>query len=98
MHGKLIVLTLVMLAMLATLLALRHQRLQLSNQVVQQHMTAQRLARDLWQVQADAATLLTPQNVRDRIDRARLAMEPATPRLDTPAATDFARADRDALP
>lgn len=98
MYAKLIVLTVLLVGLAGSLLMLRHQRVRVSSELVTRHAQAQRLHRELWQVQADAAALLTPRFVKQQIERAQLALEPATPDVGDGPLTDFARHPIDPTP
>lgn len=93
MYAKLIVLTVLLVGLAAGLFSLRHQHAQVCGELIAQRRTAQRLQTDLWQAQALAANVLTPQYVRQQITRAQLALEPATPQLAGTNHVDFARSD-----
>lgn len=85
MRAKLITLTLVLAVVGAASLMMRHQRLHWTARVTDEFRASQVAARQLWHAQARAAHLLRPDALRERIDRARLAVVP-TPRQPNPAA------------
>lgn len=91
MYAKLIVLTALLVGLASALISLRHQRNQVNSQLIIQRRTFQRIQTDLWQTQSQAAAVLTPQFVREQIDRAQLALEPATPQLPGTTHVDFAQ-------
>jgi len=84
MRAKLITLTLVLSAVGAASLMMRHERLRLTSEATNEFRVCQAAARQLWRAEARAARLLRTEALQRRIDRARLALVP-TPQRQSPA-------------
>jgi hypothetical protein len=85
MFPKLVTLTVVLMCLMATLLVLRQQRLELANQTARLHSKLIRERHDIWDAQSRAALVLTPSSLQRRIDDARLALAPVVPQGPGPA-------------
>lgn len=90
MYWKLMFLILATFVIAASLLALRQQRFDLSNDLAELHAACRVAERQIWQAQAEAATLTAPGALRGRIDRTTLALEPATPTFGDHPTTELA--------
>jgi len=79
MFPKLVMLTVLMICLAATLLLLRQHRIELAHRAARVHSQSIQTRHELWSVQAQAAALMTPESLRQRLDDTRLALEPAVP-------------------
>lgn len=79
MYPKLLMLTIGLLAMAAGLLALRHERAQLTYELVRLHRDNEMAQRELWRAEATAAIKTRPADLMQRIGAAGLTLEPASP-------------------
>lgn len=79
MFAKLMVLTLALLLMAAGLLVLRHQRAQLTFEIVRLHRDNELAQRELWRAEAAAAEQTRPADLVERINVAGLTLEPVLP-------------------
>ena len=93
MFPKLVGLTLMLVCLAASLLALRQHRLELAHQnsVLFSQIMATR--QSLWDSRARSAMVLQPARLHERIDKAQLAMVPIDPPLLTRPDSGFARRD-----
>ena len=80
MYGKLLLLTVGALAIAAGLLVARHQRAQITYEIMQTQQQARELQREVWLAQTDAARRVAPSDLRQRIAVAELRLEPAAPK------------------
>lgn len=83
MFRKLVLLSLVLVVLAASLLLLRQHRLELAHEAATLHQQIYDTRRDIWDVQAAASAELTPRALAQRIDETNLALEPRTPRSPT---------------
>jgi hypothetical protein len=90
MYWKLMFLILGTFVIAASLLALRQQRFDLSNDLADLHAACRAAERRIWQAQVDAAELTAPGTLRNRIGRTTLAFEPARPGLGRSRSTELA--------
>ncbi len=95
MYIKLMVLTIGLLAIAAGVLNARHQRAQLTHELMQRQRAARTLQREVWVAQAAAARRLQLDNLRQTIAAHDLRLEPATPPLATPLRSAVARGHDD---
>lgn len=79
MYAKLLVLTILLFAIGATLLVQRQQRLHLAHETMLLRREAERTRQVIWSHQAAAAERLTPAEVARLAESLQLALEPATP-------------------
>ena len=79
MYAKLVTLTVVAVVLAAGLLALRQERLRLSHELAAAQSQARRVQQQLWQAQADAAAMTTPELLEAHIRATQLAFEPLVP-------------------
>lgn len=77
MFPKLVTLTVVLMCLMATLLVLRQQRIELANQTARLHAQILKTRHELWDDQSRAAVALAPHNLQRRIDDTQLALSPA---------------------
>ncbi|NBB84095.1 MAG: hypothetical protein GVY28_11900 [Alphaproteobacteria bacterium] len=81
MYAKLVTLTVLALVLAAALLCLRHERLAVAHDLAELDARSRRTQQQIWQAQAAAAAVTTPRALHRRLGAARLALEPAVPRL-----------------
>ncbi len=79
MFPKLVALTLLLIGLAAGLLLLRQHRLELAHLAARTHAQAIQTRQELWATQAEAAMLITPESIQERIARTEIAVEPAVP-------------------
>ena len=79
MFPKLVMLTVLTICMAATLLLMRQHRIELAHRAARTHAQSLATRHDLWTVQAEAASLLTPESLQSRLAETQLAFEPAVP-------------------
>lgn len=79
MFPKLVMLTVLTICLAGALLLMRQHRIELAHRAARVHGQSINTRHDLWDVQAQAAGLMTPQSLQDRIAETRLAFEPAVP-------------------
>jgi len=79
MFAKLLVLTVALVAIAATLLLWRQQRLELTYAVMDTNRQVRQVQQAIWQQESDAARLLAPHRLIEGIDRRRIALEPTKP-------------------
>jgi cell division protein FtsL len=96
MFAKLLVTTLVLVAVAATLLFLRQQRLELTHAVMAANRQVRQVQQATWQQQTDAARLLAPHRLIESIDRTQIAVEPTKPLRGSMPDTRVVDADEDA--
>lgn len=95
MYIKLMVLTVGLLAIAAGMLNARHQRAQLTHELMQRQREARALQREVWVAQAAVARRLKPDNLRQTLAAHELRLEPAAPQLATPLRATVVQADDD---
>jgi hypothetical protein len=93
MFPKLVGLTLMLVCLAAGLLAFRQHRLELAHQNADLFSQIVSTRQSLWDTQARSATLLQPQRLQQRIDKAQLAMVPVEPPVVAHPEQGFARRD-----
>ena len=93
MNAKLVILITALVVIGATLLAWRHQRNTLANEMAELNRHYYQTQQRIWRAQATAAAMTAPQPLRRRIERARLALEPAIPRWPVTHAAPWVRAE-----
>jgi len=79
MFPKVITLTLLLAVLAGGLLLMRHRRLELANRSADLHHRITEARQELWNAQSDAAELLRPDRIRDRLDRSQGSVEPMRP-------------------
>jgi len=95
MFAKLLVTTLVLVAVAATLLFLRQQRLELTHAVMDANRRVRQIKQAIWQQETDAAHLLAPHRLIDDLQRTRIAVEPTKPLRGSIPETRVVEADDD---
>ena len=79
MNAKLVILIAALVALGSTLLVWRHQRNALANELAQLNIRYHQTQQQIWRTQARAAEMTSPEQLQQRIERARLVLEPAVP-------------------
>lgn len=98
MYAKLLVLTVSLVAVAATLLLWRQQRLELTHAVMDANRQVRQIKQAIWQQEADAARLLAPHRLIDDLQRTQIAVEPTKPLRGSAPQSRFAGAvDADAI-
>lgn len=77
MYGKLLLLTLGFLVIAAGLLVARHQRAQITYEMMRAQREARVLQQEVWHAQTLAAQRTAPDHLRQRIALTDLELEPA---------------------
>ena len=93
MFPKLVMLTVLTICLAGTLLLMRQHRIELAHRAARVHSQSIQTRHDLWAVQSHAASLMTPESLKDRIAETRIAFEPSVPQP-LVAETRFAEAAR----
>ena len=79
MFAKLMTITMLLACLAGGLLVLRHERLQVANQNALLHQRIAALRCELWQAQVQAAEMVRPTRLRQRLSDTVLAMQLAEP-------------------
>lgn len=79
MFHKLAILTLMLVFLAAALLILRQERLEAANRNAALYWQIQRSRQSIWATQARSAALLRPNELRERIEHAKLNLQPLDP-------------------
>lgn len=83
MFHKLIVLSIMLVLVGASLLVLRQHRLELAHEGATLHRQIHQTRQAIWNIQADASAELTPTGLARRIGASELALQPQTPQSPT---------------
>ena len=75
MYAKLIAITLFGLAIGASVLLMRQERLRLANQTAATHQQIDRTRQDVWAEQTRAASGIDPHHLHERVEARQLALE-----------------------
>jgi hypothetical protein len=79
MFPKLLAMTLFMIALAGGMLLMRQHRLELAHRAARTHAQAIETRQQLWTTQVEAASLISPESLKQHLSRTQLAMEPAVP-------------------
>ena len=95
MAAKLIVLSILIMALALGLLRLRVERVQLARDLARCDQQARAVRVDLWQAQDQVAAITTPDALAERLGAAQLALEPVAPPMPAAESAQLARAAAD---
>ena len=92
MFHKLAILTVLLVALGGTLLVVQQQRLEEANRTAVLYGQIQKTRQAIWTEQGRTAVLLRPRNLQERIERAKLELEPFDPTHKTDPAHSWVHA------
>jgi len=92
MYAKLLVTTIALVAVAATLLLWRQQRLELTHAMIDANRRVRQIQQAIWQQETDAARLLAPHRLIDDLQATRIAVEPTKPLRGSAPQSRFAEA------
>lgn len=79
MFAKLVILTIALVGLAASMLVMRQQRIELAHRAARLHHQIIESRQEIWYEQARAAEMLTPVEIKRRLDAAQLTVEHIPP-------------------
>ncbi|MHC4994862.1 MAG: hypothetical protein ACYTGQ_07400 [Planctomycetota bacterium] len=79
MFAKLVILTIALIGLAASMLVMRQHRIELAHRAARLHHQIIQTRQEVWHEQARAAEMLSPEQIKQRLDRADLMVQHITP-------------------
>jgi hypothetical protein len=79
MFAKLVILTIALIGLAASMLVMRQHRIELAHRSARLHHQIIQTRQEVWREQAVASEMLSPLKIKERLDQAELVVQHITP-------------------